>query len=71
MTEHLAPCPFCQGGETRIDEAHHWTGMRSVVISACVQHWCTRPDGQPQSFLQLKGKTREAAIERWNRGATP
>lgn len=67
----LNPCPFCGAGETRLDKAEHWLGMRSVVISATVMHWCPRPAGQPQSFLQVKGKTVEDAVERWNDRVKP
>jgi len=67
----LKPCPFCAAGETRIEESKHWTGMRSVVISATVMHWCPRPDGQPQSMLQVKGKTMEDAVARWNERVAP
>lgn len=71
MSHELSQCPFCGSGETRLDKSEHWLGMRSVLISATVMHWCPRPDGQPQSFLQVKGKTVEDAVERWNTRTKP
>ena len=62
----LAKCPFCGAGITRVDDHTMWTGMRSIIVSAAVRHWCERPEGQPQSYLELKGKTHEDAIQRWN-----
>lgn len=64
--DDLLPCPFCAGGETRIDHATHWTGMSSVPLSTRIMHWCPRKDGQPQSFLQVAGKTDSDAISAWN-----
>lgn len=67
MTE-LMQCPFCRAGETIISsENSHWTGRGSTVISVEVRHWCERPDGQPQSTITIKGKTRDDAIAAWNR----
>lgn len=66
---NLLPCPFCGDGETLVDESKHWTGMRSVVISASVKHWCLRRAGELQSFLEIKGKTMEDAVARWNKRA--
>lgn len=62
----LAPCPFCGAGETRIDETTHWTGMRSVVVSARVMHWCPRKEGQPQSLIQIAGRDAGSAAAAWN-----
>lgn len=63
----LMPCPFCGAGELHISESTHWTGMQSVVLSVTVTHWCERNGTQPQSVLQVKGRTREDAIAAWNR----
>jgi len=61
-------CPFCKNGTTEVREATHWTGMRSEVHMVTVMHWCEPTDGnQLKSFLQIKGKTREQAIRKWNK----
>lgn len=66
----LKPCPFCGAGETRIDEHKLWTGMRNVVTSAVVRHWC-KPDpelagGTWTPHMEFRGKTTEQAVARWN-----
>jgi hypothetical protein len=45
--------------------------MRSVVLSVSVDHHCERIDGQPRSLLQVKGKTMEDAVARWNERVAP
>jgi len=67
----LPPCPFCGAGETKIRETTHWTGRSNTVISVHVVHWCPRVEGQPQSIINLAGKTREDAIRAWQSRATP
>ena len=65
MSEELRKCPFCHDGETQIRENTHWTGMSNQIHSVVVMHWCI---GTPlRSFLQIKGKTREEAVSKWNR----
>ena len=66
--EALDPCPFCggEGDGLQVKESTHWTGQCSQVISATVIHWCKREPGQPQSIIQIKGKTREDAVHKWN-----
>ncbi len=63
-TQKLKPCPFCNGMETGIRENSHWTGMRSVVTSVTIYHWCT-----PRDVFKLTRNTREEAIAAWNRRA--
>lgn len=64
----LNMCPFCKAGETQIREHTHWTGMRNMVHAVTVMHWClVTDDNNLQSFLQIKGKTREQAIRKWNK----
>ena len=67
----LLACPFCGGEGQGIDirTSDHWTGTRSVVISATVIHWCNREEGQPQTCVQVKGKTVADAVAKWNRRA--
>ena len=62
----LADCPFCGGGEHRVDEKTYWTGMRSELLNVTVRHWCERIEGQPQSLIQITRKTRNEAITAWN-----
>lgn len=67
MTEELLPCPFCGSGETRFDENNHWTGMKSVLTSVEIIHWCPSEHVINRRTIVVKGKTREQAIELWNR----
>jgi hypothetical protein len=60
----LLPCPFCAGTNTLIRTMEHWTGQRSIVTQGIVRHWCD--DGQPASFLQIKAKTVDEAVSKWN-----
>ena len=65
--DELKPCPFCAKGETTVQEKTYWTGMRSVILSVEVQHWCEREEGQlSPRRLVFAGKGREAAIKAWN-----
>jgi hypothetical protein len=65
--EELKPCPFCGAGTTQIADSTHWTGMSSVVLASTVRHWCDDAEGKPGSFLQVKGKSRQQAIKKWNK----
>ena len=62
--DKLKPCPFCGCGETVVRTSDHWTGQQSVVLSATVQHHCK--DKPFQNLLQVKGKTVDEAVEKWN-----
>lgn len=66
----LKPCPFCDGGETRIDERRLSPTMQGpgAVISATVKHWCPTPTGQPTGLhVSMHGRDKDAAIAAWNR----
>lgn len=69
--EALKPCPFCTAGETQVIPKTMWMGgMRpSQPISTTVRHWCHRPEGQPQSHIDIVGRDTDSAIEAWNRRA--
>jgi hypothetical protein len=45
--------------------------MRSIVISAEVNHWCERGNGPPNGMITMKGKTMEDAVARWNDRVAP
>ena len=66
LYDGLKSCPFCGHGETKFREHKLWTGVRYYISSVSIYHWCERIKGQPRSFLEIKGKTREDAIEYWN-----
>lgn len=72
MSEELKPCPFCKGGETRIDETHLHRGVTmnqrpNPVVSAEVKHWCEPEEGQPhRRMITMTGRDRESAIKAWN-----
>lgn len=68
--ETLIACPFCGGEGSELRVSTHWTGQRNQIISATVTHWCKREAGQPQSVIQVKGKTREDAVRKWNARAS-
>lgn len=63
--EDLKPCPFCNAGETVIDEKGYWTGRRTEVTHVEIRHWCNKGTIEG-AYLTIKGKTLESAIERWN-----
>ena len=72
MTERPAdvlPCPFCGAGEFREDASTHWTGMRSVVVSVALRHWCPKVEGCVNAFIEFRGRDREAAVRQWNQRA--
>lgn len=62
MTEELKCCPFCGGGETRVDNNHHWTGMRNILVSATLRHWCEAGG----SMVQFTRKSEELCVAAWN-----
>lgn len=63
----LLPCPFCGGGEHRMDVIRHWTGMRYQPIAFALRHWCGPVVGLLNCHVEFRGKTREAAVAHWNR----
>lgn len=75
MSEPLMPCPFCGGGETRIEEnrlnrAPMMSGKESPVISVEIRHWCPPQQGQPRRNHVVKvGRDMNSAIAAWNRRA--
>ena len=62
--DELEPCPFCGAGETYIKTNDFWTGMRNKIISAEVIHHCK--DKPFQNLLQVRAKTIDDAIYKWN-----
>lgn len=65
LTIELSPCPFCGAGETSAEVKTYWTGMRSEPTHTEIKHWCNKGtiDG---AYLSIRGRTTEAAKERWN-----
>lgn len=63
------PCPFCDAGDTSVVAYTRSVDWTDAAICFEVRHQCRYelPDGQPQSLLVIKGKTREDAIAAWNR----
>lgn len=67
--DELLPCPFCNDGETIIDEKYMPPTMNGKMetISATVMHWCPKKDGQPSGLcISMIGRDRESAIKAWN-----
>lgn len=67
MEPNLLPCPFCGGTETQIRPNTYWTGMKSLVMSVEIHHWCAREEGVRGSHIVIRAKTETEAIERWNK----
>jgi hypothetical protein len=68
----LSPCPFCGGGETRIDETKTSASLleQYKVISCYVRHWCGGfAPGAQSATIQVRGRNRSDAIAAWNRRA--
>lgn len=47
--------------------ANHWSGMRNIVLSVELRHWCDDQSGVNRVFVSAKGKTEENAVDQWNR----
>lgn len=62
----LIPCPFCGKGEFEYRENTYWTGMRSVLISVDLNHWCGDYTGLPRQKIYITAKTKEDCILKWN-----
>lgn len=62
----LLPCPFCGGGESRLDVNTYWTGMRSAPVSFTIRHWCLKGEDVLATYREVRAKTREAAIIQYN-----
>ena len=66
----LKPCPFCGGGETRIDpQGQTWRGQGySDPICWRLVHFCKGilPDGYVTNRMELRARTQEQCIEAWN-----
>lgn len=78
MPEQSIPiCPFCGGGETRIDESHLSPTMKGpgALIAVTIRHWCNRkPDGNKgfppgvlQSYREVRARTPEDAYREYAR----
>lgn len=65
--KNLSKCPFCGAGLTELREnGKMWNGQKySAPVSVSILHWCEREEGQPQSFLEIKGRDLKSAIEKW------
>ena len=70
----IKPCPFCGGGETRIDpQGQTWRGMGySDPICWRLIHFCKGilPDNYVTNRMELRARTQEQCIEAWNTRAT-
>lgn len=60
--EGLNPCPWCKGGQTRLDEHNYWTGRGNRLINVTLRHWCEGADDR----IEIKRPTRQEAIDAWN-----
>lgn len=71
----LKPCPFCRGGETRIDpQGQTWRGTKGYSDPICYRlvHFCKGilPDDYVTNRMELRARTEAQAIEAWNTRAT-
>ena len=66
----LKPCPFCKGGETRIDpQGQIWRGQGySDPICWRLIHFCKGilPDDYVTNRIELRARTQDQCIEAWN-----
>ena len=66
----LKPCPFCKGGETRIDpQGQTWRGQGySDPICWRLVHFCKGilPDDYVTNRMELRARTQDQCIEAWN-----
>lgn len=63
----LLPCPCCGiEGKSTLEIHTYWTGMRSMPVSYSLRHWCTKPEGVLNDYREIRAKTRDAAISKWN-----
>lgn len=66
----LLSCPFCDGGETQIEETRTQPTMsgKSSVIGVYIIHWCSGlTKGAQRITISVHGRNRDDAIEAWNR----
>ncbi|QOQ37713.1 hypothetical protein PQZ62_gp56 [Klebsiella phage MEW1] len=57
----LKKCPFCAGGETRIEPNQNWTGMRYKTYSYTLKHNCVY-----RGYIELTRNTENEVVEVWN-----
>ena len=66
----LKPCPFCKGGETRIEpQGQTWRGQGySDPICWRLVHFCKGilPDDYVTNRMELRARTQDQCIEAWN-----
>lgn len=67
----LKPCPLCGDGQEEFKENTHWTGVRSVVVSVDLMHWCKNSGSLPRTFVKITAKTKEECVEIWNTRHNP
>jgi hypothetical protein len=68
----LLPCPFCGGGEMRIDVTRIWGPINrppTEIVSVVIHHWCERLPGQLFSHIEVRGRDAESARAGWNKRA--
>ena len=64
----LLPCPFCGGGELRIDEQRLSPTMKGpgALISVAVRHWCDKRPGVVNVHIEFRGRDLSSAAAQWN-----
>lgn len=64
----LLPCPFCRGGETRLDETRLWGGglKESALVSVVLRHHCEKGPGCVGAYREVRGRDLESAVRQWN-----
>lgn len=65
--QELATCPFCPGGETRVDEKRLSPTMngQGAIIAAELHHWCEKRPGITRQHIVISGRERADAIAAW------
>jgi len=65
----LKPCPFCGGGENRIEpKGQVWSGVKGYSKPQWFEftHWCAAEDKFLRPVITLKAHTEAQLAELWN-----
>lgn len=73
--DRLEPCPFCGGGEYRLEPTHlppRMDGGAPALVSFTIRHWCAgRTPGVVAASREVRAREEAPAVEEWNRRAAP
>lgn len=66
--DQLLPCPFCDGGESYIEDKHLSPTMKGpgALISVVIRHWCPKAPGVVHTMREVRGRDHASALAGWN-----